>query len=184
MTLIKRYPNRKLYDTDAKKYITLDRIAEMIRAGQEIQVVDYASGEDLTVLTLTQIIFEREKRQDGFLSRSSLLNIIREGGERLSEFQRNLPNPKTFLELVDEEISRRIKRLIVHGEMIESEGQSLLKKLTSHIGRFGAADLNGESYLEQLLLKQNLPTREEIDRISQQLEILSAKIDELTHSEE
>lgn len=156
----------------------------MIRDGQEIQVVDYASGEDLTVLTLTQIILEREKRQHGLLSHSSLLNIIREGGERLSDFQRNLPSPKAFLEIVDEEISRRIKRLIAQGELIESEGQSLLKKLTSQIGRFSPVEYLSESYLEQILLKQNLPTREEIDQIYHQLEILSAKIDELAHLEE
>ena len=67
MTMIKRYPNRKLYDTEAKQYITLSGIAELIRQGGDIQVSDYATGEDLTALTLSQIIFEQEKKQSGFL---------------------------------------------------------------------------------------------------------------------
>ncbi len=62
MPLIKRYPNRKLYDTEAKRYVTLENITEMIQKGEEVQVVDYESGEDLTNLTLTQIILEQEKK--------------------------------------------------------------------------------------------------------------------------
>ena len=61
MPIIKRYPNRKLYDTAAKQYVSLDGIAAMIRRGDEVQVVDHATGEDLTTLTLTQIIVEQEK---------------------------------------------------------------------------------------------------------------------------
>lgn len=183
MTLIKRYPNRKLYDTNAKRYITLEKIAEMIRNGQEVRVVDYASGEDLTALTLTQIIFEQEKRQNGWLSRSLLLKIIREGGERLSSFQRNIHAPKVFLEYVDEEISRRIEQLIAQGELVEAEGQILLKKLTNQIGKFMSEEPFTYISLEQILLKQNLPTREEIVQLSQQLDILATKLDELTHSD-
>ncbi|MGD8806379.1 MAG: polyhydroxyalkanoate synthesis regulator DNA-binding domain-containing protein, partial [Chloroflexota bacterium] len=61
MILIKRYPNRKLYNTEAKQYVTLEGIAELIRQGQEVQITDHQTGEDLTAVTLTQIIFEQEK---------------------------------------------------------------------------------------------------------------------------
>ena len=59
--VIKRYSNRKLYDTQESRYVTLEEIEEMIRAGKEISVVDAASGEDLTSVTLTQIILENER---------------------------------------------------------------------------------------------------------------------------
>lgn len=154
----------------------------MIRNGHELRVVDYASGEDLTVLTLTQIIFEQEKRQSGQLPHALLLKIIREGGERLSSIQRFFPTPKAFLEYVDEEISRRIKQLIAQGELVETEGQNLLKKLTQQIGRFISEESFTEASLEQLLLKQNIPTREEIEQVSQQLDILEKKINELVRS--
>jgi len=79
---IKRYPNRKLYNTDTKQYITLDELAELIRDGQELEVVDNASGEDLTVLTMTQILFEQVKKQAGFLPRTLLTGLIQAGGRR------------------------------------------------------------------------------------------------------
>ena len=72
MLSIKRYPNRKLYDKEEKRYITLSEISELIRAGREIQVIDHSTGEDITTVVLTQIILEQEKKQTGFVPRSVL----------------------------------------------------------------------------------------------------------------
>ena len=94
MPLIKRYPNRKLYDTDAKRYVTLDDVTRLIQAGQEVHVVDYESGEDLTNLTLTQIILEQEKRSSsGLIPRFLLTSMIRAGGDRLAQMRRTLGAP-------------------------------------------------------------------------------------------
>ncbi len=84
MILIKHYPNRKLYDTRAKQYITLEQIADLVHAGEEIQVMDHESGEDQTALTLAQIILEQEKRQKRGLPHVLLLELIRAGAERSS----------------------------------------------------------------------------------------------------
>ncbi len=75
---IKRYSNRKLYDTTDSKYVTLLQIAALIRAGDEIRVVDKNSQQDLTGATLAQIIFEEEKRGPR-LSVDALCRIIRDG---------------------------------------------------------------------------------------------------------
>ena len=119
MPVIKRYPNRKLYDTQAKKYITLDGIAALIRDGEEVQVIDHATGDDLTTVTLTQIIFEQEKKQGGFLPRSVLTGLVQAGGEHLSTLRRTLSSPLDLIRHVDEEITGRINALIYRGEMGE-----------------------------------------------------------------
>src|SRR3954471_18958419 len=59
---IKRYANRKLYDTRDSRYVTLDHIAAMVRAGDDVRVVDNTTRADLTTATLAQIIFEEEKK--------------------------------------------------------------------------------------------------------------------------
>ncbi|MGI8704471.1 MAG: polyhydroxyalkanoate synthesis repressor PhaR [Sphingomicrobium sp.] len=59
---IKKYANRRLYDTESSSYITLDRLAEMVRQGREFEVVDAKSGEDITRQVLTQIIVDEEAR--------------------------------------------------------------------------------------------------------------------------
>ncbi len=62
MPQIKRYSNRKLYDTQAGQYVTLDDIAGFIRSGEDVRVVDHASGRDLTAVTLMQVLFQEEKK--------------------------------------------------------------------------------------------------------------------------
>lgn len=82
--IVKRYANRKLYDTQRSRYVTLDQIAEMIRGGEDVKIVDNNSKEDLTAITLTQIIFEEEKKQS-FLPLSALRNIIQSGASNMSQ---------------------------------------------------------------------------------------------------
>jgi polyhydroxyalkanoate synthesis repressor PhaR len=77
--VIKRYSNRKLYDTQESRYVTLEEIEEMIRAGREISVVDAASGEDLTSVTLTQIILENERTRRASLPSAFLHQLIKHG---------------------------------------------------------------------------------------------------------
>ncbi|MBU1243004.1 hypothetical protein KKD52_18365 [Myxococcota bacterium] len=76
---IKRYPNRKLYDTSQSSYITLRTLSDLIRTGEEIQVVDYISGADITHEILLQIIRTDEKKWKLFPI-SSLVALIRSGG--------------------------------------------------------------------------------------------------------
>ncbi len=85
--LIKRYGggSRKLYDTEESRYVSLDEIAEWIRDGQELQVVDSASGEDVTGQTLAQIIYEDHKRGVSFLPSDFLHDVIRRGGRVIAD---------------------------------------------------------------------------------------------------
>jgi len=84
--IIKRYANRKLYDTEHSRYVTLDQISEMIRNGDDVKIVDNKTKEDLTTVTLAQIIFEEEKKQRSFLPLGAMRNIIQSGGESAREW--------------------------------------------------------------------------------------------------
>src|SRR6185436_288272 len=88
--IIKRYANRKLYDTEHSRYVTLDQISEMIRNGDDVKIVDNKTKEDLTTVTLAQIIFEEEKKQRSFLPLGAMRNIIQNGGEWFAEVQRKV----------------------------------------------------------------------------------------------
>ena len=88
--IIKRYANRKLYDTEHSRYVTLDQISEMIRNGDDVKIVDNKTKEDLTTVTLAQIIFEEEKKQRSFLPLAAMRNIIQSGGQWFAEAQRRV----------------------------------------------------------------------------------------------
>jgi polyhydroxyalkanoate synthesis repressor PhaR len=76
VTVIRKYPNRRLYDTSAGRYVNLDDVAALIRQGGEVQVVDVKTGEDVTRVVLTQIIAEDAKDQPSALPLELLKGLI------------------------------------------------------------------------------------------------------------
>ena len=84
--VIKRYQNRKLYDTQQSCYVTLEDIAKMIRNNEEVVVVDNKTKKDITSSTLTQIIFEAEKRAKNYISIETLREIIQTGTGSISSY--------------------------------------------------------------------------------------------------
>ena len=82
----KKYANRRIYDTQRSRYITLDQLAEVIRQGQEVKVIDARTKEDVTALTLTQIVLEQAKRKNALLPVPILHLIICYGDNVLLEF--------------------------------------------------------------------------------------------------
>lgn len=85
MLTIKKYGNRRLYDTAASRYVTQAEIAAKIRAGEDVRVVNAKSGADLTAPTLAQIIFE-DRHAAQLLPAPLLLQLIRMGDDALAEF--------------------------------------------------------------------------------------------------
>jgi polyhydroxyalkanoate synthesis repressor PhaR len=107
--VIKRYTNRKLYDTVESRYVTLDEIAGMIKEGVEVQIVDNRTKEDLTSVTLAQIIFEEEKKQNQ-MPLAVLREIIRRPGESLTGFIQKEVTPRVAS--IREEAESRLDKLL------------------------------------------------------------------------
>jgi polyhydroxyalkanoate synthesis repressor PhaR len=83
--VIKRYANRKLYDTEESCYVTHEEIALLVRSGEDIQIIDNQSKEDLTRLTLAQILTKEERRKRRTLPLHTLKSILQTSGEKLQE---------------------------------------------------------------------------------------------------
>jgi len=83
---IKKYANRRLYDTESSTYITLDRLAQFVREGREFEVVDAKSGEDITRQVLTQIIVDEESRGSTMLPINFLKQLIGLYGNSMQNF--------------------------------------------------------------------------------------------------
>ncbi|MCI0572561.1 MAG: transcriptional regulator [Myxococcaceae bacterium] len=107
--VIKRYTNRKLYDTVESRYVTLDEIAEMIKQGVEVKIVDNKTKEDLTSVTLAQIVFEEEKKRSR-MPLSVLREIIRHPGESISDFIQKEVSPRVAS--IREEAQDRLDKLL------------------------------------------------------------------------
>ena len=180
MITIKRYPNRKLYNTDSKQYITLDGIAGLIREGEEVEILDHASGEDLTAVTLTQIISEQEKKQSGFLPRSVLTGLVQSGGETLTSLRRTLASPLDLFHHVDLEITRRIEILVARGDLEVNESREMRRKLLNVDQNVDNVEILTEDELSRIIDERGIPSRDELNQLNSQLDELVAKLDRLT----
>ncbi len=108
--IVKRYQNRKLYDTQNSCYVTLDEIGQLVKQGEDVKVIDNRTGDDLTSVTLTQIIFEEEKKKKSLLPLATLKNIIQSGGETIVEFfQKSINTGVSSISNVKSEVIDKIK---------------------------------------------------------------------------
>ncbi len=132
--LIKRYENRKLYDTAERQYVSLEEIAGLIRQGADVQVIDNNSGEDITTQTLTQVIFEEGKKGRNPLSKDLLHDLIRLGntiiGGGLQQVRQGLDKlmPDSLNRILSVDHSEDLKQLQKRVESLEA----IIRALANH----------------------------------------------------
>ena len=129
--IIKKYQNRKLYDTQDSCYVTLEGVAKMIREGhEEIVVIDNNTKEDVTALILTQVLYEQEKTNQSVLPVTILKNIIKSGSTNLFEFMQKYILGAFDVHLrTKKDLSIHIERLIKSGQLTSAEGEILLNQV-------------------------------------------------------
>lgn len=177
MPVIKRYPNRKLYDTEAKQYVSLEHLAQMIRQGTDVRVVDHVTGDDITTLVLVQIIAEQEKQRTGFLPLPVLQGLVQAGGATLAGLRRALAAPLDLVRQFDDEIERRVEQLVGLGELAEDEGRRLIQRLLALDVR--AADGLTEERLAREIETRQSATRADVAQLAARIEDLAAEVDAL-----
>lgn len=167
MLHIKRYSNRKLYDTDNRRYITLPEIARYLRQGEEIQVTDHASGADLTTLVMLQALFSAEKRLGGWLPPRHFDQFLETGEKSLQRLLYTLSEWVDFNPIVNQVILRRLEQLVAKGELSSQEAERLANLL---VGAFSSP--------EQAEMPQPAQ-RETLNHLLADLERLSSLLDEI-----
>lgn len=117
--VIKRYANRKLYDTERSCYVTLDEISQMIKEGDDVKVVDNKTKDDLTAVTLAQIIVEEEKKVQK-MPLKLLRSIIQSGNDAIGDFyEKKLADP---VKNIREDVEHRVNALLKRDGKGDAEG--------------------------------------------------------------
>ena len=120
--VIKRYSNRKLYDTQESRYVTLEELEELIRAGREISVVDVSTGEDLTSVTLAQIILENERTRRATLPSAFLHQLIKHGEAWQDFVQKSLRSSLEGLMTSQREADRVLREWVSRAGWLTASG--------------------------------------------------------------
>jgi polyhydroxyalkanoate synthesis repressor PhaR len=182
--VIKRYRNRKLYNTQTKRYITLEEIETLIKEQQDITVIENDTGIDITAVTLSQIIFELEKNQSGIFPIDFLQSLVRSSGKRFEDIRRSIFTSLNFNRHFDFELERRIKQLMINGELSEDEGQLLLEKFISLSSKQENLLDSLDGKVQALLREQQVPSRDELKTLMDRLDELSQMVDTLSSKQE
>lgn len=176
--VIRKYKNRKLYDTTTSRYVTLGEIAQLIKQGVEMQVKNYENDDDLTGIVLTEILYEQEKENDRVVPLSTLMHLIRSKGPSPFAFMQEFIR-LTFAgagEGQTQEATRYLGSLVEHGVLTAAEGASLLKELQQAQDE-SAGEL--ESQISSRLAK-NVTSVSGFNELQDKLDKLNSSIDEFS----
>lgn len=178
---IKRYANRKLYDTTNKKYITLDKIAKLLKAGEEISVIDNETGEDIRAATISQILARAKKGQTDNAASNVMIQLLRKGPGALVDYGKKYVSLwDRALTMADEEIDRLVERLVKEKEITPSEGSRLKKDMLNR-----ADDLKkwiGEKIdqrVNEALDLINLASKDQVFQLTSKIDALTQKVQKL-----
>ncbi len=157
--LIKRYANRKLYNTQTSRYITLKGIAELVEAGEDVRVIDNETGEDITSVTLSQVLVDSE-REGRSVSRTLLSDLIQRGGDALYDaLRRGVGDATEGIE----DLGRNVRRLIKPRE----PGGGRLNDWIA----FATPDFDSivQNAVERVFKLLDLPRRSDIEALNENL---------------
>ncbi len=181
--VIKRYTNRKLYDTVESRYVTLDEIAEMIKAGAEVKIIDNRTKEDLTSVTLAQIIFEEEKKTSK-MSLETLRDMIRHGGEvaqRLVEGTQEQLRGR--VEAVRAAAEQRVQSFLKSGQQTSDKAKELVQTSQEAVSAIQKkVDDRVRAAVESM--SSLAEVRRSLDEISKRIEGLEKRLDEIVRKSE
>ncbi len=176
---IKKYANRKLYDTTDKKYISRKRLSELIKQGEDIVIIDNETGEDLTASIVSGLIATTSgKAGGGTVSSGVLIQLFRKGGNALTDYAKRYVSlwQKSFT-LAEDEIDSMVKTLVKNKEISKSEGNRLKNEIIGYTTSLKdwISD-TVDARLKEVLSATNLATKNQVAELSQRVNTLEEKL--------
>ncbi len=178
MHLIKKYANRKLYDTTDKRYLTMDRLAELIKAGKEVKIIDNETGDDLTSAIVSQLLAREETDTDKAVPSRVLIQMLRKGRGTLFGYGKKYVSLwQSALTMSKDEIEKLVNSLITDHEISESEGNNLKNEITGFANHLKSwISDNIDQRVTEALEMMNLSTRDQVNELSKRVETLTKMV--------
>jgi len=166
--VIKRYTNRKLYDKQESRYVTLEEIARLVREGEDVTVIDNETEEDLTAVTFAQIILEEEKRKTNIISVPFLRKLIRSGEARVQDFSEAIGD-------FTEKAGERVREVMEGGGKALGDSLSFLDEILE-LPQKRLESMRDHARRSMERLSMSPVVRRELERIAQSLHTLEEAI--------
>ncbi|MBF0224126.1 MAG: hypothetical protein HQK76_01610 [Desulfobacterales bacterium] len=181
MRTIKKYSNQKFYDTSEKKYISIEKIEELVKSGEEIAIVENRTGKDITGSVLSKTCSQKNHKNDFSEDESILIAFVKKTGESIEEFVRKYsPALENAFSMAENEIDNIIKYLVKNDKLSDNEGLKLKKEFLDYIDQIKKWIVdNIDQRVKDILSVMNLATKEQIQNLTTNIEELSKKVDKL-----
>lgn len=179
MHRIKKYANRKLYDTTDKKYISRTRLSELIKQGKDIIIIDNETGEDLTASIVSNLIATTRGKAGGTVSSGVLIQLFRKGGNALTDYAKRYVSfwQRSFT-MAEDEIDDMVKKLVKSKEITRSEGTRLKKEVmgfTTSLKEWISDTI--DKRLKEILSATNLATKDQVSELNLRIKTLEKKLE-------
>ncbi len=179
MHRIKKYANRKLYDTTDKKYISRTRLSELIKQGKDIIIIDNETGEDLTASIVSSLIATTGAKAGGTVSSGVLIQLFRKGGNALTDYAKRYVSfwQRSFT-MAEDEIDDMVKKLVKSKEISKSEGTRLKQEIMGFTTSLKVWISDAiDKRLKEVLSATNLATKDQVSKLNSRIKTLEQKLE-------
>ncbi len=183
MHLIKKYANRKMYDTTDKTHISRAKLAELIKKGEEVTIIDNRTGEDLTTAIVSQLIgLESKKNEDdGIVSSRFMMQLLRKGGGTLTDYAKKYVSLwQGALTMAEDEIDKLVNRLVKNKELSLSEGNRLKKEIIGYTNTLKSwISESIDNRVGEVLDAMHVAKNDDIKALADKVDALAKKVKQL-----
>ena len=181
MHKIKKYANRKLYDTTDKRYISLEQLSELIKKGEEVVIVDNRSGEDITSAIVSQLLARDKKADDTEVPSGILIQLLRKGSGTVFDYAKKYTTLiQSGLTMAEDEIDRLVALLVKDKELSEKEGSHLKKEITGYAETLkNWISDNIDQRIKEVMKVTPLVSKEQMEELKDMIESLAKKVEKL-----
>ncbi len=175
---IKKYANRKLYDSTDKKYISMNRLSELIKQGEDIVIIDNETGKDLTASIVSSLIARTKDQAENTVSSGMLIRMFRKGGAALTDYTKKYTSlwQKSFT-LAEDELDCLVNKLIKDKEISKFEGSRIRADIIGFTKAMKIWISNTiDKRIAEVLNVMNLATRDNVKQLDTRITLLENKL--------
>ena len=175
---IKKYANRKLYDSTDKKYISMNRLSDLIKNGEDVIIIDNETGKDLTASIVSSLIARTKDQAEETVSSGMLIRFFRKGGATLTDYTKKYTSlwQKSFT-MAEDELDSFVKKLIKEKEISKSEGSRIRRDIigfTKTMKTWISDTIDRR--ITEVMDVMNLATKDNITQLNNRITLLEKKL--------
>jgi len=175
---IKKYANRKLYDSTDKKYISMNRLSDLIKNGEDVIIIDNETGKDLTASIVSSLIARTKDQAEETVSSGMLIRFFRKGGATLADYTKKYTAlwQKSFT-MAEDELDSFVKKLIKEKEISKSEGNRIRRDIIGFTKAMKTWIFNTiDRRITEVMDVINLATKDNIAQLNNRITLLEEKL--------